>query len=116
MSSYPYHLIYYQGHLNKGRPSGTTDSIVKAKAKNKVPTAKQYAYFQDLIAFCKEHGLETSIFERAKMKSQISSAINGLKTIIQKNGLFSEWCSWEKKHENAIDKTDWEEHKQNEQT
>lgn len=68
-----------------------SQAMVKEKGKSIEPTTKQAKYMDDLYNFCKQKGVIKEGFRLGRTKSGITSSINALITILNKNGLAEEF-------------------------
>lgn len=88
---------YYQRYYNcperyRNTEEGKTiGKMIAGKRKDKTITEKQKAYYEDILAFCNEKGICTTIFEKPRDKFDCSAKINGLITTMKKNGVYEEF-------------------------
>lgn len=54
-------------------------------------TDKQIAFYKDLLAFVKENGLDTKMFERPRNFADCHSKINAMFTVLRKNNLLDQF-------------------------
>ena len=54
-------------------------------------TDKQIAFYKTVLAFVRENGIDTSIFERPRNLADCNSKINAMFTVIRKNNLLDKF-------------------------
>lgn len=74
---------------NQGKRSIGSEVINLSKSTE--PNKKEVQFYFNLIEFLKEKGFNTTCFERSKTRQTIWSRINGMKTVLRKNGLAEEF-------------------------
>lgn len=88
---------YYQRYYNcperycNTEAGKTIGKMVAGKRKEKTITEKQKAYYEDILAFCREKQIEVTIFEKPRNKFDCSSKIRGLITTMKKHGVYEEF-------------------------
>lgn len=92
-----YYLSYYQGDRRKGSRPGVSTSIAMKTAnrdRQYKTTDKQKRLYADLIAFAKNSGIDTTIFKlNRRTSNEYHAKINGLYSILNKQGLMEKWKS-----------------------
>ena len=87
-----YYRHYYQTYYNRSQDITESKIINKfAKDKARTTTQKQYDYYKSLLDFLRQKGCDTSSFDNPKSKYDISSYINGIITVLRKNGWVNEF-------------------------
>jgi len=90
MAEYNRYHSYYKGNLYKATPGYNVKKLARDKAREGTTDA-QRKYHANLIAFFKENGLSVECFKRPRNKRDCTSKINGMITILKKNGLDAEF-------------------------
>lgn len=80
-----------------GRPvPGITVNLVK-KDIGINGTNKQFEFYKDLLAFAKENGIETKIFERPRSRADCSAKIKAMHTVMKQHGILEKFYEREGK-------------------